>query len=398
MRILWVTPQLPCRRSGGQTRQYYLLRWLAQRHEVQVLTLVRDDEQEAAHDLRDLPLIATEVAYAMPKPRTKWGNRRQMWQQRLFSAEPHYASIFPIEALRQPLRDLLSRWTPDVVHIEHLFGAPLSAELGHIPWVLGEQNVETSNIGRQLKLATNRMATVTGTLETRKLRQWEERWVAASNATVVVSEPDRLELQQWLPNAALAVVPNGVDTASFAPPTTATRHDLLFFGTLDYLPNVEGVSWFIAHVLPLILAERPHTTLHIVGGGQRERVAELAKHPAVELVGFVDDIRPRLWQAAVCVVPLFSGGGTRLKIVEALAAECPVVTTTIGAEGLQLSNGNDVVIADEPSPFAQAVVELLQDDQWQRTLSAQGQATVESQYDWRAIGPQLEAVYAEVVR
>jgi polysaccharide biosynthesis protein PslH len=197
------------------------------------------------------------------------------------------------------------------------------------------------------------------------------------------------------------VVPNGVDVGWFAPRADdglALRRGLLFAGTMDYGPNVDGAVFFCREVWPKIREADPDVTLTIAGARPAPEVLALGTLPGVTVKGFVEDMRPCLWQAAVSVVPLRGGGGTRLKILEAMAAGAPVVSTSIGAEGLEVADGENIVLADRPDHFAEEVVALLRDAERGKKLCTAARQMVESCYDWAAIAPRLDAAYTSLSR
>ncbi len=396
MRILWVTPQLPSRRTGGQVRQYYLLRYLCQRHQVTVLSLVQPAETGEVRPLHDLGIEVIPVPFAPPSPLGGWRNRMRSWSQLLFDPWPCYARTYPLEGLRKRLRDVLRESPPDILDLEHLFSAPLGNATGGRPWALVEYNIESRRTERQVRQAATPARRLAGWIEMQKIRRWERLWARRATVCIAVSEADADELRAMAPDTPVFIVPNGVDTAHFAPPkeNPGQRAGLLFFGNLGYSPNADAVAYFCREIFPLIRLHFPEVTLSIVGPNAPQEVVTLGELPGIHYVGFVEDIRPYLWSAFICVVPLRVGGGTRLKILEAMAAECPVVSTPIGAEGLDLLNERDLLIAETPSAFASRVLDLLRHPDRCRDLAEQGRKTVAGRYDWRVIAPCLEEAYA----
>ncbi len=194
------------------------------------------------------------------------------------------------------------------------------------------------------------------------------------------------------PRVPVVVVPNGVDAQAFeAPDAQMSRRGIVFVGTLGYAANADAVDYLVAEIMPRVRSQAD-VTLTVVGGGASPTLVQRAEGHA-RFVGFVADVRPYYWQAAVCVVPLRSGGGTRLKILEALAAGCAVVATSIGAEGLELTPGDEIEIADTPEALAAAVLRLLADHEARERLARQGCAAVRRRYDWNVIAPRMEEAY-----
>jgi glycosyltransferase involved in cell wall biosynthesis len=194
------------------------------------------------------------------------------------------------------------------------------------------------------------------------------------------------------------VVPNAVDVEHHRRQPGHPRPDgdtLLFFGSLGYAPNLDGILHFLDRIWPAVLARRPATRLEIVGPGAPP--ALLARRSAqVELIGFVEDLRPRLAGAAAVIAPLRLGGGTRLKILEAMAMGRPVVSTSLGAEGLEVRDGEELLLADEPAEFAGAVVRLLEDPRLGERLGRAARARVEQRYSWRTAAERFERFVAEL--
>ena len=202
-----------------------------------------------------------------------------------------------------------------------------------------------------------------------------------------------MRLRQMAPNTDVHVVPNGVDVQHFTPrEVKRARETLLFFGTLSYGPNLDAVLWFCNQMWPRIRKARPEVKLEVVGLDPPSQVQQLENLPGVQITGFVPDIRPKLWSATATVVPLRLGGGTRLKILEALAAGCPVVSTSVGAEGLSLVDGEHLLLANTPEAFALRVVELLASPDLRENLVDSGRRIARREYDWAMIARRLQSV------
>jgi glycosyltransferase involved in cell wall biosynthesis len=231
-----------------------------------------------------------------------------------------------------------------------------------------------------------------------KLVSYERRICRMADRVVAVSEADRKALQMILPDLAVAVVPNGVDLEFYrpgiVPPLAEARtHTLVFTGKMDYRPNVDAVLWFADAVLPLILAQAPDTRFYVVGQQPHERLARLAERPGITLTGRVPDTRPYIAAAGVYIVPLRIGGGTRLKVLEAMAMGQAIVSTRLGCDGFDFTDGREVLFADEPAAFAEAVLDLFRDREQAAVLGQTARAFVETHYGWDAIVPRLEALY-----
>jgi polysaccharide biosynthesis protein PslH len=232
----------------------------------------------------------------------------------------------------------------------------------------------------------------------RKLARYERRALRDCDGVFVVSHEDRAALARLDPWVRSFVVPNGVDCAYFKPfAATTTASTLVFTATMDYRPNVDAARWFVRDVLPQIKARHPEVQLRLVGRAPTAEVLALADDSLVTVTGEVADVRPEVARAAVYVVPMRIGGGVRLKLLEALAMQAPVVSTCLGAEGVEgLRDGEHCLLADGADAFARAVIRLLDDPALAQRLGKAGRRLVTQGYDWSAIVPRAEAAYAKL--
>jgi glycosyltransferase involved in cell wall biosynthesis len=224
-------------------------------------------------------------------------------------------------------------------------------------------------------------------MQAEKMFAWERKACRSAGHIVAVSPADARLMRNLFGVESVSEIPTGVDLDHFAPPGPAAHTaDLVFVGSMDWLPNVDGVLHFAREVLPLIQRRRPGCTFAIVGRKPPARIQELArKIPGVMVTGTVPDVRPYLWGSGVSVVPLRIGGGTRLKIYEAMAAGVPVVSTTIGAEGLDVHPPDDIRIADRPADFADHCLDLLEDREESRRMAARARRMVEANFSWERV-------------
>ncbi len=233
----------------------------------------------------------------------------------------------------------------------------------------------------------------------RRLRRYEAQACRCADRVLAVSDADAAALQRLVPDLDVTVIPNGIDTQVYRPATFDPQPptpSLVFTGTMDFRPNVDAVLWFAREVLPRVRAEIPEAHFVVVGQRPHRRLDALRGDTAVTLTGWVEDTRPYIAQAAVYVAPLRIGGGTRLKLLEAMAMGKPVVATRLGAEGYPVRDGCELLLADTPADFAAAVVNLLHTPERGAELGRAARAFVEERYDWRVIVPRVEAVYEEV--
>jgi glycosyltransferase involved in cell wall biosynthesis len=238
---------------------------------------------------------------------------------------------------------------------------------------------------------------VYSSIQWRKLRRFERQVCRQCDRVVCVSAADAIALQQIDPALTVHVIPNGVDTDFYrrenVEPLNLPPHSLVFTGTMDFRPNVDALMWFVQEVLPLIKARVPDVRVYVVGQRPHARLDALRDDPAVTITGAVDDTRPYIAAASVYIVPLRMGGGTRLKVLEALALQAPIVSTTLGVEGFEVTNGAELLLADDAADFARSIEELINDRERARALGQAGQSFAVQHYDWRSIVPKFEEVY-----
>jgi sugar transferase (PEP-CTERM/EpsH1 system associated) len=378
---------------GGRRRSFEILKQLVAHHHVTVLTTHASDEEAAG--LRRA--LAPAEVVSVPARLAKRGSAGFV-----AALARSWMSELPVDLWRCRIPALAGEIATrlrdaDVCVADFLAAAPNVPTDGPCPVVLFEHNVE-HQIWRRLAGVEHRpLRRALLEIEWRKMRRYERRTVARARRTVAVSETDRARLAAAAPGAAVHAIDTGVDTTYFRPGATPEEPaSLAFVGAMDWYPNEEAVLHFTSRVLPLIHAEVPEVRLTVVGRNPGAAVRALA--PGVRVTGTVDDVRPYLDAAAVVVVPLRIGGGTRLKIFEALAMAKAVVSTTVGAEGLPVASGEHLELADDPASFARAVIELLRRPERRRALGAAGRRLVEGRYSWAAIAHTFERELEEVRR
>ncbi|MCC6398961.1 MAG: glycosyltransferase, partial [Bacteroidetes bacterium] len=234
--------------------------------------------------------------------------------------------------------------------------------------------------------------------EYRKLYPQELSICREQAAIFLTSQRDKELLEPDVPGVPKFVVPNGVDTEYFQlPERSPEENTLVFTGAINYFPNTEGIEYFIRDIFPLIQRQVPGVRLYVVGNAPPESVRRLAS-PDIVVTGYVPDVRPYVQRASVYVVPLRIGGGTRLKVLEAMSMRRPIVTTSIGCEGIDVQNGETAFIADDPAAFADATVRLLADRRLRQAMADRGRMFVRERYDWSVVCSKLEEGYAAISR
>jgi len=398
MRILWVkVGGLWPLNTGGRSRSFHILAELTRRHRVTLVT---------THGLRDDPtglgaqLAGCEQVISLPYAAPKQGSARfagavlGSW----LSTLPVDVWRWRIPAMQKEVARLMTATQFDLCVADFLHTTPNVPLDGPLATILFDHNVEHIIWQRLGRVETRPWRRALLELEWRKMRRYEARACTQARLTVAVSDADRLLLASHAPEASVCTIPTGVDTTYFTPNgSQETPGALVFTGSMDWFPNEDCILHFTEAVFPRIRDAVPDASLTVVGKNPGPRVKRLAAIPGVRVTGTVDDVRPYVAAAAVCVVPLRVGGGTRLKIFEALAMGKAVVSTTVGAEGLPLIPGTHFVQADDPAQFADSVVALLRDSGRRRALGSAGRRLVEERYSWSQVAREFEARCEEVV-
>ena len=396
MRILWVKANkiLPVH-SGGDLRSFNILRQLAVRENV-VFFSYYDGPVDAEYERNLQEQLPGAVCVSTGRDHSSPVARTVDYLLRLRDATPYAVSRFASRRVRDQLKSCLTQLRPDVVVCDFLDGAVNLPDGLAIPSVLFQHNVE-SEIWR--RHATNRATSARKLiyrLEFSKMLRYEQDAVRRFDHVIAVSEHDKQLMTAWVEPERVTVVPTGVETGQFCPGPQSRQEKplVVFVGAMDWEPNVDAVKYFCAEIWSQISAKVPEARFRIVGRNPDGRVQELAG-PSIDVTGRVPSVVEHLREASAVVVPLRIGGGTRLKIYEAMAAGKAVVSTSIGAEGLDVHHGRDIILADSPEDFARAVVALLLDADLRRR---QGQAAAElaSNYGWPVIAQKFDEVLCRV--
>jgi glycosyltransferase involved in cell wall biosynthesis len=390
MKILHIMPYCPYPpQFGGALRVYNLLKQMVAAHEV---TVVYPGYRGSDDDLQEA--LGGKIAKIHVTAR-RWTRVYRRLGQLYSTLTPHsyFYHMGWDGRTEKILRNELENGRYDLVQTEFTHMASYDLPTDAVK-ILDEHNVEYDVLQRQWQMATSPFRKFHYRDEYRKIFREEMAACRKQDLVMVTSERDRALLDTDLPEVRKFVLPNGVDASYFRPSPVAPDADtIVFTGMMKYLPNSDGMLYFLESIFPLILAKVPGAKVLIVGA---EPPASLRakESSSVIITDRVEDVRPWVDRAAVSIVPLRMGGGTRLKIVESFAMKKPVVSTAIGAEGIDAVDGESIMIADEPAAFADAVVRLLQDAGLRAKLAASGHELMLRKYEWSVIGLGLERAYA----
>lgn len=393
MRILWTMPYLPWPiTSGGKARQYHLLRSMAERgHEITLLVQSKTPADADVH-----AALAPLVKELIVLPRRPLKHPRTLWHA-AFSSLPLLTSIngFAPE-LTARFEALLQRRRWDVVQIEHSYGLqPFEASLRRHqqPFLLMEHNVE-SELGAATYGKWPWWARPLARYDQWRARRWEHRAMGQASLVVAVTESDAGKLA-LLSQRRPCVVTNGVDIRGFAAVTPqGDSQRVLFVGNYEYAPNIDAVEWALDEVWPRLWALQPQARFVVCGHALPDAWRQRWTDPRIEWRGYVDHLPTVQAQSAVFLAPLRFGGGSKLKVLEALAAGLPVVSTSEGLTGLGVQADQQALVANEAQAMAQAVSDLLDDPAGAAQMGQRARAHVSARFDWQACAVQLEAAYA----
>ncbi len=399
-RLLFLAPQLPYPpRQGTAIRNWGLIKHLGVRHVVSLITFAEDGEAVA----EPLRAVCRRVV-VVPKPRRTLADRLRT----LASPQPDLAERLASAEYARALSALLREESFDFIHIEGLemarYRPLLAAAQARI--VYDAHNAE--HVLQRRAFETDRHqarrwpAALYSWLQGPRLKRFEAETLRTVHAVTCVSPEDANALRALVPGLQPVLVPNGIDVesyAAFAPPPAGRRPpSVTFTGKMDYRPNVDAVLWFAADVWPHIRGQQPEARFFIVGQKPAAPVRALHGRHGIVVTGAVDDVRPYIAGASVYVSPLRLGGGTRFKLLEAMALQAPIVSTAVGAEGFAVADGRELLLADSPADFAAAALRLLTDAELRLKLTAAGLECVRRHYDWSVILPALERVYAATLK
>lgn len=394
MRILMVSPYIPSPTSGNRSRSYYLLKMLARQHTVSLLALddgVTPASPQALAPLEDftasMQIVPFLVAYS----------KRVRQVLNILKGKSTYLSQHVSASMQDALTDLLARELYDAI----IFECALASDYllpAQTRVILDQHNIEYEVLYRTYLHEPFSLRKWYNWRESRLVKKAEIKLCQKADALVMTSERELVAMKRLLPHATIAVVPNGVDIAYFNGEQNPhpEEHRIIFTGSMEYYPNIEAVLFFARICWPQIRAAVPDATWQIVGKNPLPDVQKLARLPGVTVTGSVADVRPYFTQATVAVVPLLVGGGTRLKILEAMAMRTPVVSTSLGCEGLAVEPGRHLLVADKAEAFAQCVIDLLTRPERRQGLITAGRELVEAAYSWEKCADRLQDVVEAV--
>ncbi|MCC7124647.1 MAG: glycosyltransferase [Acidobacteria bacterium] len=404
MKVLFLSQIVPYPPHGGVLqRGYNLLRELGRHTEVHLMAFVHPDEMSTPRAVEEsraaLGAFCASIEYFPLWAKASRAHRLTALGMSALSASPFSMIAHRSAALDQRLRTLLATARFDLVHVDTIGLDPFVRPHRALPSVLTHHNIESMLMARRAAVERSWAARAFLRREAAKLRTHEMTVTRAYDVNVVVSPNDERTLLEMTPGLRTAVVPNGVDVDYFRPePGRRQTPTLIYTGGMNMFANRDAVLHFTTDIWPRITARVPEVRFLAIGQDPPPELrAQAAVDPRIVVAGFVQDIRPHVDDAAVYVVPLRVGGGTRLKVLDAMAMGKAIVSTTVGSEGIEGEVGTHRLIGDTPEAFADAVVTLLNDEDRRRSLGAAARALAETRYSWGIIGQRLLGAYETAI-
>jgi sugar transferase (PEP-CTERM/EpsH1 system associated) len=403
MKILFISHFVPYPpRGGALQRNYNLLREISKDHEVHLITLSQKALLPTASKLNESMDVVNKFCKSIKVFKIPTDRRRILWYLllfvNLFSLSPYSVWRFRCGGMIREIQKQLRNKHFDLIHFDTIGLAQYARFAPGIPKVLNHHNVESVLILRRATNEKNLLVKLYLYLQGWKLKRYEKKVISDFDMNITVSELDKNVLQKLDREAKVTVVSNGVDVDYFRPLDVPAEDDnIVFVASMDWYPNADAAIYFAQEIWPLLKEKLPHIQMNLVGGHPPRQAVELSrKERSFKAHGFADDIRPYMAKAAAYVVPIRIGGGTRLKILDAMAMGKAIVSTSIGSEGLEVTAGENILIADTPQEFVDKIAQIIEEPHLRKHLEENARETAVNLYSWVKIKPKLEGVYLNV--
>lgn len=402
MNILFLSQIVPYPPHGGVLqRGYNLIREIGKQNNVHLVAFIHPEylgtEALLAEARTELERHCASVHFFPLWPKQSKLHKLLAFGLGLFYPGPFSALAHKSSAYRHKAREILRTQSIDVLHIDTIGLARYRELAGGIPCLLTHHNIESNLMARRAKVEGGPLQRFYVGLQAKRLLQYEATESPKFSINAMMSPNDRDDLMRIAPDVVTTLVPNGVDTAYFQPLHIEQEIAAIYTGGMNMYANKDAVLYFLKDIWPQVLREHPNAKFYAIGQDPPRELQDIARQDAsVVVTGYVDDIRPYVGKAAVYVVPLRVGGGTRLKVLDALAQGKAIVSTRVGCEGIAVSHDKDILIEDDPAAFAAQVNRLFSDAQARQSLARSARELAVSTYDWAAIGQELQRAYEQI--
>ncbi len=404
MKILFLSQIVPYPPKGGALqRGYNLIREIHKYNKIYLMAFIHpevlNNDTLIADSRRELEKFCERIEYFPLWPKKSKYHTYAGVLFSLFSKRPFCVFAYRSSSFKKCFLEIMRTEKIDLVHVDTIGLAQFNNETIHVSKVLTHHNIESILMKRRAEVEANPLARLYLSQEAKKLETYELQESPKFDANIMVSDIDKEELKKRVPDIKTAVIPNGVDTDYFHVQQTEGLPSLIYAGGMNMFANKDAVMYFLKEIWPRIKAERPDINFFAIGQDPPQDLLEIGRNDSnVHVTGYVDDVRPYIAKASVYVVPLRVGGGTRLKILDAMAMGKAIVSTSIGCEGINVKKGENILVADNPSEFANIVLELIDNPDRAKKLGEAARRLVESRYSWEIIGRKLQEVYEEIIK
>jgi glycosyltransferase involved in cell wall biosynthesis len=401
-KLLFLCQTLPYPLDGGcWIRTYHVLRLLSESFDVTALYFermglsAREDPVQLEKNLRELSRFGEAKAFPVPQTHSRLRRLSDHARSVLFR-KVYTRYVFDSKAFRAELGELLRTRSFDLVHMDSLDLSAYLPMCEGLPVACVHHNVESELLRRRAPVQGRAPVRAYFRYQAERMKREEQDWIGRIALNVVVSQDDRDLLASFDPDARFTIVPNGVDIEAFYP-EPAQGDGLAYIGGTHWFPNLDALDFFCDSILPHLRAAGVEIPVHWVGSASKEEQRRYADEFGVQLTGYVDDVRPFMRDTLCNIVPLRAGGGTRLKILNSWAMGKAIVSTSVGCQGLDARDGENILIRDDPREFAEAILALQGDESLRSKLEQGARKTAEQHYAWRVIGPAMIASYRDLL-
>lgn len=393
MKILMLTPYLPYPLySGGQIRTYNLLKHLSEKHEITLFSFIRNENEK--NYIPKLKEFCRDVRVFDKRP--PWSFTSLFLSA--VTVYPLVVCMYYKRSLKIEIQRAIEKENFDLIHAETFYVMP-NIPPNQIPTILVEQTIEYLVYKHYTEQVKSPVLKALMNYDVQKINSWEKKFWQRASRVVAMSEADRNVMQTHVPKLAVDIVPNGVDTSFFTRKRAFHQNQektILFVGNFKWLQNREAVNILIKEVWPKIQKKLKSARLWIVGRFPPKEILNYSSD-SIKISSDIEDIREAYVKADVMLAPIYGPGGTRYKILEAMAVGVPVVTTTTGIEGLDIQHGKEALIADDPSGLAEETIKLLTDKDLYKGLAINGRQIIEAKYNWKSISSSLDSIYKKAI-
>ncbi len=410
MKILWLSHLLPYPpKAGVIQRSYHLIKQLSAAHQVDVLAFNQPElinplvanPSEAIADAYDHlgKFCAIRGVYSIWSD-TIWGGRAALALKGLSSPLGYTMNWLQSVEYKKAMMELLQKERYDLLHMDTISFFPYYRATLEAPVVLDHHNIESHMMIRRAQQEKNILKRAYFQIEGQKLLDIERLFCAQVQHNITCSDLDTARLLEIAPKSLVSTIPNGVDTEYFkADRQGETDGNLVFIGSMSWYPNIQAVEFLIKNIWPAVKARFPNLRLNIVGANAPDYLTSLAgSNSGVSFLGFVDDIRPLMNRALAFVCPISDGGGTKLKVLDALSMSLPLIAHPVACEGIEVVNGESVLFAESPQDYVIAIETLTGSPHLANSIGAAGRALVETRYSVNVVGKQVRDLYATIAR